>query len=93
MVAPAQRNGEFIADLARERSALCEAEVMGIRRSPAADQTGVSGNELDVIAVSKPSRFGQCKDALVDRRLGTPAILWRLRVLTPWLIDFYRRCW
>ena len=82
MVAPTQRNGEFIADLSPERSALCEAEVMGIRRSPAADQTGVSGNKLEVIAVTKPSRLGQSKDAFVDR-LGAPPILWRLRMLGP----------
>lgn len=77
MVASTQRNGEFIADLAPERSALCEAEVVSIRGAPAADQTGVGGNKFDVIAVTKPARLGQCKDALVDR-LGAPAILWRL---------------
>ena len=83
MMTSAQRNGKFVTDLSSNRSALCEAEVVSIRRSPAADQTWVSGNKLEVLAVTKPARLGQREDALVDRRFGTPAILWHLRVLGP----------
>ena len=38
MVSSAQRDGEFIADLASECAVLCEPQVVGIRRSSAANQ-------------------------------------------------------
>ena len=59
MMTPAQGDGELIADLSAECAALCEAEVMSIRRLPAADQTWMGGDELDVLAVTNPARLWQ----------------------------------
>ena len=42
MVSPAQRDGELIADLAPERTALREAQMVGIRR--------VAGRKSDKVA-------------------------------------------
>ena len=67
MVSPAQGDGELIAHLAPERPLLRKAQMMGVGRSPAADETGLLGNELTVIAVPNPARFGECQQALVDR--------------------------
>jgi hypothetical protein len=39
MVSSAQRDSEFIADLASECAVLCEPQVVGVRRSSAANQT------------------------------------------------------
>ena len=52
MVTSAQGDSEFVADLPPERSALREAKVMSIRGSPAADQTRMCGDKLDMIAVT-----------------------------------------
>jgi len=61
VVTTAQRDSKFVADLTPKRAALCEAEVVSIRGLPAADQTGASGDKLDVIAVANPARLGQRK--------------------------------
>ena len=81
MVSATQRDCELIADLPGERPALREAEVMSVRWLATADQTGMSPNELDVLAVTKPPRLGQRQHALVDSLLP-PALLWRLPVLS-----------
>ena len=44
VVSPTQGDGEFIADLASKRSALGKSQVMGVRRLPPANQTGVFGD-------------------------------------------------
>ena len=59
MVTPAQRNGEFIAGLTSQRTALHEAEVVSVRWSPTADQTSMGGDKLHMIPVTNPPRFGQ----------------------------------
>ena len=66
MMAAAQGHGELIADLASERAALREAQMVGIRRLPAANQTGLSSHVSDVIAVTNPARLRQCQCALID---------------------------
>jgi hypothetical protein len=52
---------------------LREAQVVGVRRPPAANQTSLLGDRFDVIAVAHPTRFGQPKYGFVDPLSG-----WRL---------------
>ena len=73
--APAQRHGEFVADLAAKRPALRKAQVMRIRRLAAANQTRLLGHESDMVAVANPARLGQGQGALVDRLGRTPCFL------------------
>jgi hypothetical protein len=46
---------------------LREAQVVGVRRPPAANQTSLLGDRFDVIAVAHPTRFGQPKYGLSIR--------------------------
>ena len=66
MVAAAQRDGELIADLAAERAVLREAQMVGVRRSAAANQAGLFGHELDVLLVTKAAWLRKSQQALVD---------------------------
>jgi hypothetical protein len=66
MVTTAQWHREFVAYLAAECWALCEAHMVGVRRFAAANQARLLGNEPDVIAVANPARLGKGKHALVD---------------------------
>ena len=63
----AERNYEFIADLAAECPALGEPEMMRIRRPPAADETRMLGDGSDMIAVTQAARFGHRQGALINR--------------------------
>jgi len=71
MVAAAQWHREFVAHIAAECWALCEAHVVGVRRLPAANQTRLLGDEPDVIAVADSSWLGEGKRALVNS-FGAP---------------------
>ena len=55
MMAATQRHGEFVADLAAKRPILREAKVVGIGGVPAADQTGLLGDEFDMAFVPNPT--------------------------------------
>src|SRR6516165_6263199 len=57
MVQPTDRNGEAVADLAPHRSRLRKPEVMGIRRGSAADKTGLSGDEPQMVAIALSHRL------------------------------------
>ncbi len=63
-----KRHGELVADLAAERPALREAQVVRVRRLAAADQARLLGDESDMVAVADPPRLRQGERALVDRR-------------------------
>ena len=67
MMAPAQRDRELIADFAAECRVLGEAQVMGVGRLAAADQTRLLGHISDVISVTNPARLGEGEGAFVDR--------------------------
>jgi hypothetical protein len=67
MMTAAERNGEFIADLAAERLALHKSEMMRICRPPAADQAGMLGDISDMIPVTHPTGFRYRQHALIDR--------------------------
>ena len=58
MMAPAQWDGEFVADLAPEGRMLRKSQVMGVGRPSAANQARLLGNRFDVIAVADPTRLG-----------------------------------
>ena len=57
MMAAAQRDDEFVADLAAERTMLRKPKVMGIRRLAPTDQTGLLGHEFTVGLVAEPTRL------------------------------------
>jgi hypothetical protein len=59
MVAPAQRDGKLIADLAPKAAQLGEPQMVGIRGPPAANQARLFDYVLDVVAVTDTSRFGE----------------------------------
>jgi hypothetical protein len=66
MMAAAQRDDEFVAHLAPERTMLCEPKMMGIRGTSSANQTGLLGHEFDVGLVPKPSRLWERQQAFVN---------------------------
>ena len=79
MMAAAQRDDEFVADLAPERAMLRKPKVMGIRRLAPTNQTGLLGHELAVALVPKSPRLRYRKQALVDVvGSGMPLLLSRL---------------
>ena len=88
MMAAAQRHGELVADLAAERPALREAQVVGVGRLPAADQARLLGNDTgrglgrgSAAAPGRPARSCRC---FWTRRLRTAFDL---------LLQTLRRCW
>ena len=66
MMTTAQRDDEFVAHLAPERTMLCKPKMMGICRSASANKTGLLGHELDVGLVAKAARLGMGQPALID---------------------------
>ncbi len=66
MVSAAQWNGELIADLAAERPALGEAQMMGIAGLAAANQARLLGHISDVITITNPARLRQRQRCFVD---------------------------
>ena len=59
--APTQRHRELVADLAPECTALREAQMMRIRGTATANQTGLLGHISDVIAVPDAARLRQAQ--------------------------------
>jgi hypothetical protein len=57
MMGAAKRHRELIADFAPQCSGLREAEMVGIARLAAADETWLGGDKVQVVLVSKPPRF------------------------------------
>jgi hypothetical protein len=55
----AQRNGEFVADLAAKGSRLCKFEVMGVTGGALANQAGLSSDKREVRLVSLADCFAQ----------------------------------
>ena len=66
MMAPAQRHGELITDLAAQRAVLREAQVVGVCRPAPTNQARLFGHELDVLLVAKAARLRTGKPALVN---------------------------
>jgi hypothetical protein len=57
---------ELVADLGAKRLRLREADVVGIRGGPAADDARLGGDVAQVLLVANPSGFAQHQHALVD---------------------------
>ena len=57
-------NCKFVADLARQRAALSELDMVRIRRAATADEAGLGGDEVQVITVppADPSQSGRVVD-------------------------------
>jgi hypothetical protein len=90
MMAAAERNGEFVADLATERAVLCEAKMVSVNRLASADQARLFRDEFEVPLVPEPSRLRQGEEAPVDS-LGSEAIAWLLGARPGWrrrLVEF-----
>ena len=66
MMSTAERDGEFVADLAPERAMLGKANVVCIGGLPSADQAGLRRDELQVVLVPKAARLGKRQDAFID---------------------------
>ena len=73
MMAAAQRHCELIADFATERPALRKAQVVGVARLPAADQTSLVRHKPHVLAVANAARLRQRQRALFDALGPQPA--------------------
>jgi len=71
MMSPAERHGEFVADLTTECTGLREAQMVWIARLPTADQARLLNHMPDVIAVTHAARFGEDKNTLVYLRCRT----------------------
>jgi hypothetical protein len=67
MVPATQRDSELIADLAPERPALRETQVVGIRGLTGTYETSLLGHVFDVIAVPNPARLRQRQHTFIDR--------------------------
>jgi hypothetical protein len=66
MVAAAQWDGEFVARSARYSAALCETEMMRVRRPSTTYEARFLDNRPDVGSITNASRLGQCKHTFVD---------------------------
>src|SRR5271169_6579890 len=83
MVSSTQGDSKLIADFASERSVLRVSQVMGIRRSSAANQTGLLGNRSQVEFVPNPAGLWDGQQALVDH-FGSRPIFWPSCTLIKW---------
>ncbi len=66
---PANRDREFVADLAAERADLSEAEVVRVARHSPANEAGPRSDELEVGLVAVAARLRDGQHALVDAAL------------------------
>jgi len=66
MMTPAEWNGKFVADFASKCTQLGEPQMVCIGWGSAADETRLPSDELEMLFVSDPARFGECEYALID---------------------------
>ena len=74
MMSSTERDSELIADLAAECRRLRKAQMVGIGRAAAADQTRLLGNRFDMLPVANPTRRRQCQYAFVDSGGSAPLL-------------------
>ena len=67
MMSTAKGDCEFVADLARHRAVLGEAEVMRISGMSAAYEARLLGNEFDVFPIANAAHFRQPQRAFIYR--------------------------
>src|SRR5215472_18620641 len=63
---PAQWHCKLIACLATERTGLRKTQMMRIRRTPTANQTGLFDDMPDMFAVTNPAWFRKYQNSLVN---------------------------
>ena len=66
VMAAAEGHSELIAHLEAHSSGLRKAQVMGVGRLSATDETGPCGDELQVRLVAQPFGLGKRERTLVD---------------------------
>jgi hypothetical protein len=71
MVDGAERDRKFIADLEPEAFGLGKAEVMGVARRSAANETGLLSHKAQMLLGADPFWFADRKHALIDLRACT----------------------
>jgi hypothetical protein len=78
VMAAAERHGELVTDLAAERPALSKAQVMGVGRFAAADQTGLLRHKAHMVAIADAPRLGMGENGLIDT-VGATLRFWLRR--------------
>ena len=68
MVRVANWDRKFVGDLERHATGLREAQMMGLSGPASADQTGLTGDERQVVAIADPFVF---RDQIRFRRIRT----------------------
>jgi hypothetical protein len=63
---PAQRGDEFVAHFSAERARLHEAKMVGIGRLSPAHQTGLLGDEAEMLLIAVARWFGELEHAFID---------------------------
>ena len=66
VMAPTERDSKLITNLTAERRGLRKAQMVGIRRTPAADETGLLGDRFDMLPVTDSARRRQCQYSFVN---------------------------
>ena len=79
MMTAAERHGELVADLPAERPALGKAQVMGVGRFTAADQTSLLRDKAHMVAIANAPRLGMGENRFIDR-LAAGLSFWFRRV-------------
>src|SRR5215472_5250239 len=72
MMAPTKRDSKLIADLAAKRRGLRKAQMVGVRRTAAADETGLLGNRFNMLPVTDSTHRRQRQHGFVN---GSPSPL------------------
>ena len=67
---PAERDGEFIADLLSEPAGLRKTQMVRVAGFVAADEAGLFGNEPQMLLVQQPFGFRQGPACSCGRRGG-----------------------
>ncbi len=67
----AQRNNPFVADLSSHCPGLCEAQVMGMARAAATDETGLPGHIAQMLFVSNAPWGADREGGFVDLAWST----------------------
>jgi hypothetical protein len=60
------RHREFVARLATERTGLCEAKMMRIRRPATANKTGLFDHVPNMVPITNTARFRERENAFID---------------------------
>ena len=63
---PAERDREFIADLAPHRAGLSEPKMVGVSGASAANQARLRCNELEMAFIAMPTRLADRELAFLD---------------------------